>query len=60
MGAKHLSNGMDTNITLPPKVIIRAHTKMIKFSLQHLVQQVIREIINVYEEKAKFATHENL
>lgn len=34
-GDKHMSNGMDTNIILPPGLITRACAKKIKASLQH-------------------------
>lgn len=59
MGDKHVSNGMDVNITLPPGPIAREATKKIKASLQHLMKQVVREGMNAYEEKAKFVTNEN-
>lgn len=57
MGDKHVSNRMDA--TLSPGPITRACTKKIKVSLQHLVQQVVREGMNTCEENPKFTTYEN-
>lgn len=48
MGAKHMSNEMDANITLPSSPIIRAHAKKIKILLQHLAQRVVRGGMNAY------------
>ncbi|XP_021623897.1 exopolygalacturonase [Manihot esculenta] len=59
MGDKHVSNGMGASITLPLGPITRARAKKIKASLQHLVQEVVREGMIICEEKPKFATHEN-